>query len=79
VNCCSYETFELAEELGHVEAVDWDLGRCRTCGSYVLQTWSPHAPDRVFYDRLTAEEGARFAASQGRERVQLLKQWYNDH
>ena len=76
---CPNPGFEPIEELGHVEAVDWDLGRCPACGKYFLQQWSEHAPDRVFYDELTEAEADAFRRSEGRARLTLLKQWYADH
>jgi hypothetical protein len=79
MTCCGAPTFGLLEDLGHVEAVDWDLGRCTSCGSYLLQQWSEHAPLNVFLDKLSDEEGERFARSRGRERLMLLKRWYADH
>lgn len=79
VKCCDDPKFKLIEELGHVESVDWDLGRCQSCGSYLLQQWSEHAPLNVYLDRLSEVEGAMFQRSEGRVRVALLKKWYNDH
>ena len=79
MSCCAAPKFELVEELGHVEAVDWDLGTCASCGAPLLRQWSPHRPANVYVDALTPEEGARFRDTQGRERASLLKQWYNDH
>jgi hypothetical protein len=79
VKCCDDPKYEQIEELGHVEAVDWDLGRCRSCGAYLLQQWSEHAPLHVYLDKLSEEEGERFRRSEGRDRLVLLKRWYNDH
>jgi hypothetical protein len=79
MDCCDDPKFVETEELGHAESVDWDLGTCTACGSDVLRQWSEYAPARVFYDKLTAQEAAAFARSEGRERVALLKRWYNDH
>jgi hypothetical protein len=76
---CAKPGFDLIEELGHTEGVDWDLGRCPACEKHFLQQWSEHAPDRVFYDELTAEEADAFRRSQGRARLMLLKKWYADH
>ena len=78
-NCCQNPTFHLVEELGHTEAVDWDLGKCASCGSHLLRQWSEYAPNSVFYDRLSEEEAAKFQTSQEHDRKQLLKDWYNDH
>ncbi|HEY0403803.1 MAG TPA: hypothetical protein VGD09_17430 [Blastococcus sp.] len=77
--CCENPKFRLVEELGHVEAVDWDLGTCESCGSYLLQQWSEHAPLNVYLDPLTPEEGERFRTSAGLERRILLKRYYADH
>jgi hypothetical protein len=79
MDCCSDPKVELIEELGHIEGVDWDLGRCGSCNAYVLHQWSVHRPNRIFNDKLTAEEYERFHRSQGDERLMLLKAWYNDH
>jgi hypothetical protein len=79
VTCCDDPKFELIEELGHVESVDWDLGRCTSCGSYLLRQWSEYAPLHTYLDKLTEEEGVEFRNSEGRRRVSLLKRWYNDH
>jgi hypothetical protein len=79
MTCCDDPKFRLVEELGHVESVDWDLGTCDTCGSYLLRQWSEYAPASVYVDPLTPEEGARFRDTEGRERLSLLKQWYADH
>jgi hypothetical protein len=76
---CEHTTYALEEELGHTEGVDWDLVRCSSCGIYALRQWSEYAPDRIYHDPLTTEEADRFRRSAGRDRVQLLKQWYNDH
>jgi hypothetical protein len=74
--CCADPTFELIEELGHVEAVDWDLGRCGSCGSYVLRSWSPHAPLRTIYEPLTEQQADQFRTSRGNERLTQLKAWF---
>ena len=79
MNCCDNPRFELVEDLGHVESVDWDLGTCPSCGSYVLRQWSEYAPLHTYYDKLSPQEGERFRSSQGRNRVTLLKRWYADH
>ena len=79
MTCCGYEDFELIEELGHAESVDWDLGRCKRCGGFLLRQWSEYAPASVFVDPLTPDEGAAFRDSRDRERVMLLKRWYADH
>lgn len=78
LTCCAGPAFELLEELGHVEAVDWDLGRCERCGAYALRSWSVHAPARTIYEPLTEEQAERFRRSRGTERRTLLKQWYAD-
>jgi hypothetical protein len=79
MDCCGNPAFVLEEELGHTEGVDWDLVRCSSCGAHALRQWSEYAPDRTFHDPLTAEEAERFRRSEGRERILLLKRWYNDH
>ena len=79
MKCCDDPKFKLIEELGHTEGVDWDLGRCIACGSYLLQQWSEYRPLNVFLDKLTEEEGAQFLRSEGTARRQLLRNWYNDH
>jgi hypothetical protein len=79
VTCCDDPKFHLAEELGHVESVDWDLGTCDSCGAGLLRQWSEYAPASVYLDVLTAEEAERFRNTHGRERLFLLKQWYADH
>ncbi|HEX3465082.1 MAG TPA: hypothetical protein VHS78_13635 [Candidatus Elarobacter sp.] len=79
MTCCRYEDFQLLEELGHAESVDWDLGTCKRCGSFLLRQWSEHAPASIFVDRLTTEEGTAFRESRGRARIMLLKRWYADH
>ncbi len=79
MDCCENPAFVLEEELGHTEGVDWDLVRCTSCGAHALRQWSEYAPDRTFHDPLTAEEAERFRRSEGRERILLLKRWYNDH
>lgn len=76
---CANPGFEAIEELGHVEAVDWDLGRCPSCGKYFLQQWSEHAPANVYYDELTDAEAEEFRRSEGLTRRSLLKRWYADH
>ena len=78
MECCSDPKVELIEELGHVEGVDWDLGRCKSCGSSVLHQWSVHRPTLIFNDKLTAEEYERFHRSRDDERRSLLKAWYAD-
>jgi hypothetical protein len=78
MECCSDPKFELIEELGHVEGVDWDLGRCGACGSHVLHQWSPHRPALIFNDKLTDEEFERIRQSHGNERLTLLKARYAD-
>jgi hypothetical protein len=77
--CCEHPDYKLIEELGHVESVDWDLGRCAACGSYLLAQWSEYAPASTSYDALTQAEGDELKASQGRRRFDLLKRWYADH
>lgn len=79
MQCCDDPKFTLVEDLGHAESVDWDLGTCPSCGSYVLRQWSEYSPLSTYYDKLTTEEGTRFRDSRGRERIILLKQWYADH
>ncbi|MDP9105495.1 MAG: hypothetical protein M3N49_06145 [Candidatus Eremiobacteraeota bacterium] len=79
MHCCDDPKFDLVEELGHTEGVDWDLGTCPSCGSYVLRSWSEHSPLHTFHDKLTPDEGTRFKQSEGRARIVLLKQWYDDH
>jgi hypothetical protein len=77
--CCANPKFEPVEELGHVEGVDCDLVQCASCGAFLLQQWSVYAPTKTFYDRLTLEEATGFRQSQGRERKELLRDWYNKH
>lgn len=79
MRCCDAPAFRLVEELGHVEAVDWDLGTCTSCGAHLLRQWSEHAPTRVFLDPLTGEEAERFRDARGIERRALLRTWYADH
>ncbi len=77
--CCASPKFKLEEELGHTEGVDWDLGKCLTCGAYLLRQWSVYAPDRIFYDKLSDDEANTFLKSEGVKRKSLLKQWYEDN
>lgn len=77
--CCNDTQYKFVEELGHVESVDWDLGRCTACGAWLLHQWSEYAPTRTFDDPLTDAEAEAFRTAEGRERVLLLKRWYNDH
>ena len=79
MSCCGDSKCVLVEELGHVEGVDWDLVQCMSCGAHFLRQWSVYAPTKAFYDRLTQEEVTGFRQSQGRERKQLLRDWYNEH
>ena len=77
--CCETPKFKLVEELGHVESVDWDLGKCLSCGAHLLRQWSEYAPTRVFYDKLSDDEAGAFVKSEGKERKFLLKRWYADN
>ncbi|HYW53804.1 MAG TPA: hypothetical protein VE826_07540 [Dongiaceae bacterium] len=77
--CCDDPKFAMIEELGHVESVDWDLGTCKTCGSYLLQQWSEYAPATVYLDKLSAEDGEYLKTAERRARLTFLKQWYADH
>jgi len=78
-SCCQKPIFQLIEELGHTESVDWDLGRCGVCGSHLLRQWSEYAPGQISCDKLSEETAAKFAASSGAARRALLKDWYNSH
>ncbi len=75
--CCSTPKFKLVEELGHAESVDWDLGKCLSCGAHLLRQWSEYAADKVFYDKLSDDEANAFLKSEGKERKSLLKRWYD--
>ncbi|HEV3088744.1 MAG TPA: hypothetical protein VGX96_16150 [Candidatus Elarobacter sp.] len=79
MSCCAGPKYVYEEELGHVESVDWDLVRCSSCGATSLAQWSEYAPDRTYYDPLTAEQAEQFRRTSGRERRILLKRWYADH
>ncbi len=67
------------EDLGHAESVDWDLKRCNACGTYLLSQSSEYENSGVYMTKLSDDEAARFLNSSGRERIQLLKDWYNAH
>jgi hypothetical protein len=79
MNCCDHPSIAIVEELGHTESVDWDLDQCASCGTYFLRQWSEYAADKVFRDKLTREEGEEFLKSEGRQRILLLKKWFNEH
>lgn len=76
--CCATAKFELVEDLGHTEGVDWDLGKCLSCGAHLLRQWSVYAPDKIFHDKLSDDEANAFLKSGGLTRKSLLKQWYAD-
>jgi uncharacterized protein with PIN domain len=67
------------EDLGHAESVDWDLKRCNACGTYLLVESSESENAGVYVTKLSDGEAARFLNSKGRERIKLLKDWYNAH
>lgn len=77
--CCATPKFKLVEDLGRAEAVDWDLGKCLSCGAHLLRQWSEYAADRVFYDKLSADEANAFLKLEGAIRKSLLKRWYADN
>ncbi|PYP92891.1 MAG: hypothetical protein DMG65_02570 [Candidatus Angelobacter sp. Gp1-AA117] len=77
--CCESPKYKLVEELGHAESVDWDLKQCLSCGAYYLQESSEYEGAGVYFTRLTDEQAKNFRHSQGRDRINLLKQWYNEH
>jgi hypothetical protein len=77
--CCENPKLKHIEDLGHAESVDWDLERCLACGSYVLQESSERENAGVYCRRLTDEQAKQFQQSHGRDRINLLKKWYNEH
>jgi hypothetical protein len=77
--CCAAPKFKLVAELGHAEAVDWDLGQCLSCGARLLRQWSEYAADKVFYDKLSEDQANAFLKSEGAQRKSLLKRWYADN
>jgi hypothetical protein len=77
--CCANPKFELVEELGHTEGVDWDLGKCLSCGAHLLRQWSVYRPDKIFYDKVSDDEANAFLKSEWVKRKSLLKQWYADN
>lgn len=79
MNCCEHPLFRLVEELGHAESIDWDLGKCANCGAYHLRTWSEYRPDALFYYRITDDHAQRFRSSEGRERIEMLKQFFAEN
>ena len=77
--CCENQKYRVVEELGHAESVDWDLLQCVSCSAYFLQESSEYEGTGVYLTRLTDEQAKQFRNSQGRDRINLLKKWYNDH
>jgi hypothetical protein len=77
--CCENPRFQQIEELGHAESVDWDLKQYLGCGSYILQESSEAENAGVYCTLLREEQARQFRQSQGRERMELLKKWYNEH
>ena len=77
--CCENPKYRVVEDLGHAESVDWDLKQCSSCGTCFLQESSEYEGAGVYLTKLTDEQARQFRESQGRDRINLLKKWYNEH
>ncbi len=76
--CCPDCTFQLIEELGKVESIEWDLGRCAACGSFLMRSWCVHPPHHGYRDKISDDQAHGFQNSSGRERLQMLKDWLDE-
>ena len=63
--CCSEQEWEPVADLGHAAGVDFDLGRCKNCGTYLMgmfhvSSTTYNVLSNMFFLRLTGNKGERY-------------------
>ena len=73
--CCSEQEWEPVADLGHTAGVDFDLGRCKNCGTYLMAVFYVNS---TTYNVLSKQQGERFLKLQGSpELKKSLRQWFD--
>ena len=73
--CCSKQEWEPVADLGHTAGVDFDLGRCKNCGTYLMAVFYVNS---ITYNVLSKQEAERFLKLQGSpELKKSLKRWFD--
>jgi hypothetical protein len=73
--CCSEREWEPVADLGHTAGVDFDLGRCKNCGTYLMAVFYVNS---ITYNVLSKQQGERFLRLQGSpELKRSLKRWFD--
>jgi hypothetical protein len=74
--CCPRQEWEAVADFGHVSGIDFDLGRCKNCGRYLLATWWV-GPEST-YHVIRKDTAERWLKLQGtKELKRRLKKWFN--
>ncbi|HUT36412.1 MAG TPA: hypothetical protein VNE39_23195 [Planctomycetota bacterium] len=73
--CCGSQEWEAVADLGHAAGVDFDLGRCRNCGRYLMAVaYVGPGSTCIVVRRSTAEA---WLSLQGTEELRRrLKKWF---
>ena len=71
--CCSEMEWEAVADLGHTAGVDFDLGRCKNCGTYLMAVFYVNS---ITYNVLSDQQAKRFLKLQGSDTLKkALKRW----
>ncbi len=73
--CCEQQRFEAVADFGHVTGFDLDLGRCASCGAWLMAVfWAASTT----YNMISQEQAERFLELQGTPELRrALKAWVN--
>ena len=73
--CCSKQEWEPVADLGHTAGVDFDLGRCKNCGTYLMAVFYVNS---VTHNVLSKQAAERFLGLQGSEKLKkALRRWFD--
>ena len=71
--CCSEQEWEPVADLGHTAGVDFDLGRCKNCGTYLMAVFYVSS---TTYNVLSEQQAERFLRLRGSPVLRkALRRW----
>ena len=73
--CCDELEWEAVADLGHTAGVDFDLGRCKNCGTYLMAVFYVVS---TTYNVLSKEEAEEFLQLQESPKLKAaLRRWFD--
>ena len=74
--CCSELMFEFKADASHADGCEFTLGRCSSCGAWLVHCFQTAVVHEGVYETIDADMSAKIQTLSGKELKEFMRAWY---